>query len=83
MAYSLTAPLARIAGELTGGPTLWAYTSTADAKATIMAAGYVSNAVQLGVKVGDLLLISDIGTPQATLAIASVVGSTTTTWIST
>lgn len=62
MAYVVTNPPARIGGTL-GGKSQWQYVS-ADAKATVVAAAYISNALELGMKVGDTVLVFDTATPQ-------------------
>ena len=47
----------------------------------MIAAGYISNAVDLGLKVGDLVLISDTTTPLASLAIVSAVAASGSTLV--
>jgi predicted RNA-binding protein with PUA-like domain len=44
-------------------PAIWVYKS-ADAKATVVAAGYITDALQRGMKVGDIVLVFDTATPQ-------------------
>lgn len=81
MAYvAATNPPIKIADGIGGGPTLWLYKS-ADAKATVIAAGYITNALDLGFRVGDLVLISDTTTPLASLTCVSVVASTGSTLV--
>ena len=79
MAYSTTLPPTKVADQISG-LTVWVYKST-DAKATVIAAGYISNAVDLGLKVGDLVLISDTATPLASLAIVSAVAASGSTLV--
>lgn len=74
MAYDTTKPPVRMSQGIDSF-TVWAYQS-ADVKATVIAAGYISNAVDIGMKVGDLVLIADTTTPLASLAIVSAVAST-------
>lgn len=74
MAYDTTKPPVRMSQGIDAF-TVWAYQS-ADAAATVKAAGYISNAVDIGMKVGDLVLIADTNTPLATLSIVSAVAST-------
>jgi len=79
MAYSTSNPPVKQAQGIDGF-SIWAYKS-ADAAATVKAANYITNALDLGLKVGDLFLIADTNTPLATLAIVSAVtasGSTLT-----
>lgn len=80
MAYVTTNPPNKIADALAGGPTLWLYKS-ADAKATVIAASYITNAVDLGMKVGDLVLISDTTTPLSSLTIVSAVAAAGSTLV--
>lgn len=58
MAYSTSTPPALIAGGLTynGGPRVWIYTTT-DATATIDTTGYITNGGNLGMRVGDIVLV--------------------------
>lgn len=61
--------------EATRGPiNLWAYTS-ADPIATVKAANYFSNAVLLGMRIGDAVLIFDTVTPTLSLAFVSALGT--------
>lgn len=61
MAYSASNPPTRIGGQV-GGQQVWSYID-GDAKATVVGAGYITNALQLGMKVGDILLGFDTTTP--------------------
>jgi len=58
MAYSTSNPPALVSQAIAGGPSLWFY-SSADAIADVDAAGYFSNGGDLGMKVGDSLIIVD------------------------
>lgn len=59
MAYATNNPPVLLASRYDGGQgTLWSYVS-ADDPATIAAADYISNALNLGLKVGDVLLCSE------------------------
>jgi hypothetical protein len=59
MSYSTSTPPKLLAGSMAStGPSLWTYEST-DAAATVDAANYFTNAAQLGMKVGDLILVTD------------------------
>ena len=61
MAYATTNPPKRIGGTL-GGNSLWYYTS-ADDDATVNGASYFTDGVDLGMKVGDIVLGFDTATP--------------------
>jgi len=63
MAYSTTNPPSLISEGIGGGGSLWLYKS-ADDDATVNGAGYVSNAGDLGMEVGDLVLVIDTDTPK-------------------
>jgi hypothetical protein len=54
MAYAVTNPPALISGPLTSAGRLWIYRST-DPTATVDGAGYITNAGELGMKVGDVV----------------------------
>ncbi|HEX5461886.1 MAG TPA: hypothetical protein VFX20_18120 [Steroidobacteraceae bacterium] len=73
MAYDTTKPPVRMSQGIDSF-TVWAYQS-ADAAATVKAAGYISNAKDIGMKVGDLVLIADTGTPLGSIAIVSAVAT--------
>lgn len=58
MAYSTSNPPRLITGQFTGAGSLWAYRST-DPIATVDGAGYITNAYDLGMKAGDLVIVQD------------------------
>ncbi len=61
MAYSTSNPPVCISGPLTSGtnqPKLWYYAST-DAATAVDADGYITNASDLGMTVGDIVLVID------------------------
>lgn len=59
MAYSTSNPPRLLVSSLTGtGPNIWAYSST-DGAATVDAANYITNGGSLGLKVGDLVYVTD------------------------
>jgi hypothetical protein len=59
MAYSTSNPPRLISQAIGGtGPNVWAYSST-DAAATVDAANYITNGGTLGLKVGDLMYVTD------------------------
>jgi hypothetical protein len=79
MAYATSNPprLVDNAG-LTGAGQVWTYRST-DALATVVAATYITNAQDLGMKVGDLVLVQDTSTPAQAFARVTAVASTGST----
>lgn len=80
MAYAKTNPPAKVADAIGGGPTLWMYQST-DVKATVIAANYITNAIDLGMRVGDAVIILDTTSPLSSLAIVSALASTGSTLV--
>lgn len=55
MAYSTSSPpVLKSHGPITAAPQTWSYTS-ADAKATVAAANYFTNALALGMRPGDIV----------------------------
>lgn len=71
MAYSTSAPPAKIAGTI-GGNSLWIY-SSADADSTVTGASYFTNGFALGMKVGDPVIVVDTATPKTSVVYASSV----------
>jgi hypothetical protein len=62
MAYSTaTPPRMKANGGLYGPGQTWTY-STADTAATVDTAGYITNGLDLGMKVGDLVEVTVTGT---------------------
>lgn len=78
MAYATTNPPVKISDAIAGGPSQWAYAST-DVDDTVIAAGYVTNALNLGMRVGDRVDIWDSGTPKGSIAFVTTVTSTGST----
>lgn len=74
MAYSTANPPSLIAESIGGGGALWLYKS-ADDDATVNGAGYVSNAGDLGMSVGDLVLVIDTTTPKGSFHFVSAIAS--------
>lgn len=74
MAYSTSSPPAMVTQRVGGGGAFWIYDS-ADTALTINTAGYITNADDLGMKVGDLVFHTD--TAGATVATIFVVNSVT------
>jgi hypothetical protein len=62
MAYTTANPPKLLKAAIAGGPALWSYRS-ADAKATVVGAGYISNARELGMAAGDFVLVHDSNVP--------------------
>lgn len=60
------------------GGQIWTYVS-ADAKATVAAANYFTNAVALGMVVGDVVMVCDTTTPMVSLHRVTAVASTGST----
>ncbi len=78
MAYSTSIPpMAYIVG-IGAMPTLWVYRSTDD-DGTVNGAGYFTDGVALGMKVGDIVIVVDTTTPQVSFNRVSSVNTTTGT----
>lgn len=77
MTYAVANPPALLLVTVTNfGPgQIWGYKS-ADAAATVAGAGYFTNGGQLGMKVGDLVVVFDTATPLITSHQVLVVGTT-------
>lgn len=81
MSYSTSSPPRILLAPLQGnnglsntGINVWYYSSTADAVATIAAAGYFTNAQNLGMAVSDLVLVqgsSNVITSHRVLTVTS------------
>lgn len=54
MAYSTSNPPALLQDRVMGGGAIWSYIS-ADARATVVGAGYFTNGKNLGMKLGDVV----------------------------
>lgn len=78
--YSTTLPPVRVAGAV-AGPSLWLYSSATDARSVVIAAGYISNADDLGMKVGDFVLSYEVDTGLGTLSVVTVVASSGSTMV--
>jgi len=80
MAYSTLLPPCLMGGGRleSDAPNLWTYKTT-DSNATVIAAGYVTNAQALGMKVGDLFINLVTGTPEIYMNIVTAVSSTGST----
>lgn len=79
MAYELTNPPVLISEGVNGGVSVWAYKSPND-DATVNGASFFSNGVSLGMKVGDIVLVSDTTTPKVSFhGVVSTSGDAVTT----
>ena len=79
MAYSTSSPPELIStGPLTGSGKKWVYKST-DAAATVRVAGYITNARELGMQVGDIVEVHDTDASPyiVTSHVVSAINSTT------
>ena len=78
MAYSTDNPPYRVGGTLGGDASQWVYKS-ADVDGTVTGAGYITNALELGMKVGDPVTVIDTTTPLTSACyVASFTGSAAT-----
>ncbi len=79
MAYVTSNPPVLLVESVGGGLSIWGYKSTDD-DATVNGASYFTNGVTLGMKVGDIVLVSDTTTPKGSLHfVTSVSGAAATT----
>lgn len=84
MAYVTTNPPRLTAGPLSafgaasGKGQIWVYQS-ADALATVVAANYITNAKDLGMQVGDVVMVDDTVTPAIAWARVTAVTATGST----
>ena len=74
MAYSTENPPAKIAEAVNGAGSLWMY-KDGDAIAAVDAAGYFSNAGDLGMEVGDFVFIIDTTNNLSSLGHVSAISS--------
>lgn len=79
MAYATTNPPVLISTGTGLSPQLWLYSAGADAVATVRAANYVTNAKDLGMRVGDVFISIDTSTPLVSLSRVSAVATTGST----
>lgn len=78
MAYVTTNPPARMdAGSLTGAGQVWYY-SSADVDDTVIAANYITDALHLGMKVGDIVFIWDTAGKLSVAGVTAVTSSGST-----
>lgn len=74
MAY-VSANLVKLAGNGPTGAQLWSL-SGVDAIATVRGAGFISDAKNMGMRVGDQVIYSDTATPLTSLSRVTAVAST-------
>lgn len=74
MAY-VPGNLTKLAGNGPAGPQLWHLTGV-DAIATVRGAGFISNAKDAGMRVGDTVIYQDTATPLHSLSRVSAVATT-------
>lgn len=73
MAYSTSSPPMLLMGTIGNvAPNIWAYKS-ADVDDTVNGSGYFTNGDNLGMKLGDLVIVDDTTTPKTSLCYVSVV----------
>lgn len=79
MAYDTANPPVLIGNDLTGRFQIWSYRST-DAAATVDAANYFTNGGSLGLRIGDIMYVTDTDAspPITTLHQVSATGDGTT-----
>lgn len=81
MAYATSNPPRKfVAGGIDnsqGGSNLWLYTS-ADAVATVVAQNYITNPLDLGMAVNDIVMIVDTATPLISITRVKTVGASGT-----
>jgi hypothetical protein len=78
MSYSASIPPKLLVPGVGGGPGIWIYTS-ADARTTVEGASYFSNAKQMGLKLGDVVIvIYTTGYVTTIHSVASVSGNAAT-----
>ena len=80
MAYATSNPPKLLVPSVGGeGPALWVYYD-GDDDATVNGAGYFSNGVALGMRVGDFIFHFDTATPKGSVHyVATISGTTVTT----
>lgn len=74
MAYATTNPPAKLVEDISGSAAVWIYKSTDD-DATVNGAGYITNAGELGMQVGDLVLVIDTTTPKGSFHYVASISS--------
>lgn len=75
MAYATTNPPRLVSQAIVGGKTF--YYESADAIATVNTSGYFTNGYNLGLRVGDTVIVRDTATPTTSLCTVMAASSTT------
>jgi hypothetical protein len=79
MAYETSNPPHVLVAGIGNNPTVWSYRD-GDDDATVNGAGYFTDGVTLGMKVGDMVWVYDTATPKGSLHfVTSVSGQAATT----
>lgn len=78
MAYSTSSPPQLLVPSVGDRPAIWAYES-ADDDATVNGASYISDAIALGMKLGDLVYVYDTTTPKGSIHYVSTATATAVT----
>lgn len=79
MAYATTNPPIKVAGQ---GPTaiqVWVYNHATDNAAAVRAASYFTDALALGMRVGDFVIHHENATPLASISRVTAVATTGST----
>jgi hypothetical protein len=73
MSYSTSNPPVMLLNSIDGGgaPRFWLYKST-DSDATVYAAGYFTNGLELGMQKGDVLFFMKTDTPELYIHVCTV-----------
>lgn len=79
MAYATSNPPVKVSAGTGLSPQVWIYSAGADAVATVRGAGYITNAKDLGMRVGDVVISIDTTTPLVSLSRVSVVSTSGST----
>ena len=75
MAYVTTNPPIRVAGGI-AGPSIWLYQHATDDRTAVVAQDYFTDALALGMKIGDFVLSMETDALLGSLSTVSTVGST-------
>lgn len=78
MSYATTNPPKLLVPSTSASPAIWVYTS-ADARATVEGSAYFSNAVDLGMKLGDIVIVVYTTGYVTTIHAVSVLSATAAT----
>ena len=70
MAYSTSNPPILVSEGIGGKSSMWQYSHT-DAIATVNTTGYITNGDALGMKVNDVVIVTDTATPTTSLCVVA------------